>query len=74
MPKVTKCLIVGGEDHKSGQAEDFEQRFQRLEDWARARLPKAGDILFHWSGQVMEPVIVLASSAEIRPMKIMFTL
>jgi glycine/D-amino acid oxidase-like deaminating enzyme/nitrite reductase/ring-hydroxylating ferredoxin subunit len=49
-------LIVGGEDHKTGQAEDFEQRFQRLEDWARARWPKAGDVTFHWSGQVMEPV------------------
>jgi glycine/D-amino acid oxidase-like deaminating enzyme/nitrite reductase/ring-hydroxylating ferredoxin subunit len=49
-------LIVGGEDHKTGQAEDFEQRFQRLEDWARARWPKAGEVVFHWSGQVMEPV------------------
>jgi glycine/D-amino acid oxidase-like deaminating enzyme/nitrite reductase/ring-hydroxylating ferredoxin subunit len=51
-----EVLIVGGEDHKTGQAEDFEQRFQRLEDWARARWPKAGDVLFQWSGQVMEPV------------------
>ncbi|HVF71984.1 MAG TPA: FAD-dependent oxidoreductase [Chthoniobacterales bacterium] len=48
-------LVVGGEDHKTGQAEDFEQRFQRLEDWARVRWPKAGDVVFHWSGQVMEP-------------------
>ena len=37
-----EILIVGGEDHKSGQADDFEQRFQRLEDWATARWPKAG--------------------------------
>src|SRR5204863_4377047 len=51
-----EVLIVGGEDHKTGQAEDFEQRFQRLEDWARVRWPKAGGILFQWSGQVMEPV------------------
>jgi nitrite reductase/ring-hydroxylating ferredoxin subunit len=49
-------LIVGGEDHKTGQADDFEQRFQRLEDWTRARWPKAGEVVFHWSGQVMEPV------------------
>src|SRR3954452_12792305 len=49
-------LIVGGEDHKTAQAEDFEQRFQRLEDWARARWPKAGEVAFHWSGQVYEPV------------------
>ena len=51
-----EILVVGGEDHKSGQADDFEQRFQRLEDWARARWPKAGEVFFHWSGQVMEPV------------------
>jgi Rieske Fe-S protein len=51
-----EILIVGGEDHKTGQADDFEQRFQRLEDWARARWPKAGEVAFQWSGQVMEPV------------------
>jgi len=49
-------LIVGGEDHKSGQANDFEARFDRLEDWARARWPKAKEIMFRWSGQVMEPI------------------
>lgn len=51
-----EILIVGGEDHKTGQAEDFEQRFQRLEEWARARWPTTGEIRFQWSGQVMEPV------------------
>jgi len=28
-------LIVGGEDHKTGQADDTDERFDRLEDWAR---------------------------------------
>jgi hypothetical protein len=28
-------LIVGGEDHKSGQAESGEDRHLRLEEWAR---------------------------------------
>lgn len=51
-----EILVVGGEDHKSGQADDAEVRFERLEDWARARWPQAGEIAFHWSGQVMEPV------------------
>jgi glycine/D-amino acid oxidase-like deaminating enzyme/nitrite reductase/ring-hydroxylating ferredoxin subunit len=51
-----EILIVGGEDHKTGQADDFEQRFQRLEEWARTRWPKAGELAFQWSGQVMEPV------------------
>jgi glycine/D-amino acid oxidase-like deaminating enzyme/nitrite reductase/ring-hydroxylating ferredoxin subunit len=51
-----EILIVGGEDHKSGQADDAEVRFQRLENWARTRWPQAKEIVFHWSGQVMEPV------------------
>jgi glycine/D-amino acid oxidase-like deaminating enzyme/nitrite reductase/ring-hydroxylating ferredoxin subunit len=49
-------LIVGGEDHKTGQAEDFEQRFARLERWTRKRFPFVGEITDRWSGQVMEPV------------------
>jgi glycine/D-amino acid oxidase-like deaminating enzyme/nitrite reductase/ring-hydroxylating ferredoxin subunit len=49
-------LIVGGEDHKSGQADDGDQRHARLEAWTRERFPVAGEIVFRWSGQVMEPV------------------
>src|SRR6266576_1123345 len=49
-------LIVGGEDHKSGQAEDFEQRFARLERWTHQHFPFVGEITDRWSGQVMEPV------------------
>ncbi|HJQ26027.1 MAG TPA: FAD-dependent oxidoreductase [Blastocatellia bacterium] len=49
-------LIVGGEDHKSGQADDGDQRHARLEAWTRERFPDAREIVFHWSGQVMEPV------------------
>ena len=51
-----EILVVGGEDHKSGQADDFEARFHRLEDWARVRWPMAKDLAFRWSGMVMEPV------------------
>ena len=50
-----EMLVVGGEDHKTGQADDFEQRYQRLEDWARVRWPQAQEVVFRWSGQVMEP-------------------
>ncbi len=53
-------LIVGGADHKTGQAEDFEARFAALETWARERFPMAGKVAFRWSGQVMEPVDSLA--------------
>ena len=47
-------LIVGGEDHKTGQASDTPQRYQRLEAWARRRFPMMGPVEFAWSGQVME--------------------
>jgi glycine/D-amino acid oxidase-like deaminating enzyme/nitrite reductase/ring-hydroxylating ferredoxin subunit len=53
-------LIIGGEDHKTGQAEGPEKRFARLEAWTRERFPMAGEIRFRWSGQVMEPVDGLA--------------
>jgi Rieske Fe-S protein len=46
---------VGGEDHKTGQAEDLEVRFGRLLEWTRRHFPIAGDIAFRWSGQVLEP-------------------
>lgn len=53
-------LIVGGEDHKTGQAHDMQQRFERLEAWLRERFPMAGAVACRWSGQVMEPVDHLA--------------
>lgn len=53
-------LIVGGQDHKTGQADDAEQRYGRLEAWARERWPKINSIEFRWSGQVMESVDGLA--------------
>lgn len=53
-------LLVGGEDHKTGQADDADDRFARLEAWARARYPMLGDITHRWSGQVMEPADGLA--------------
>jgi glycine/D-amino acid oxidase-like deaminating enzyme/nitrite reductase/ring-hydroxylating ferredoxin subunit len=52
-------LIVGGEDHKTGQANDAEARFDRLRQWTRERFP-VEDFEFQWSGQVMEPVDSLA--------------
>jgi nitrite reductase/ring-hydroxylating ferredoxin subunit len=49
-------LIVGGEDHKSGQADDTAERHGRLETWARQRFPMIDSVEFLWGGQVMEPV------------------
>lgn len=53
-------LIVGGEDHKTGQADDSDARYTRLEQWTRERFPMATEVEFRWSGQVMEPVDGLA--------------
>jgi glycine/D-amino acid oxidase-like deaminating enzyme/nitrite reductase/ring-hydroxylating ferredoxin subunit len=53
-------LIIGGEDHKTGQAADTEERFVRLERWARERFPMIERIQYRWSGQVIEPVDYMA--------------
>jgi glycine/D-amino acid oxidase-like deaminating enzyme/nitrite reductase/ring-hydroxylating ferredoxin subunit len=45
-------LIVGGEDHKTGQADDQEQRYERLERWTRERFPMAAEVTYRWSGEV----------------------
>ena len=55
-------LIVGGEDHRSGTADDGGERFALLEAWSRERFPAMGDPEFRWSGQVMEPVDFLPYS------------
>jgi glycine/D-amino acid oxidase-like deaminating enzyme/nitrite reductase/ring-hydroxylating ferredoxin subunit len=56
----TDVLIVGGEDHKTGQAEDFDERWRRLEEWTRERFPSVEAFDYRWSGQVLEPVDGLA--------------
>jgi glycine/D-amino acid oxidase-like deaminating enzyme/nitrite reductase/ring-hydroxylating ferredoxin subunit len=53
-------LIVGGEDHKVGQADDFDERYLRLENWTRARFRGVGRIEYRWSGEVFETVDYLA--------------
>jgi glycine/D-amino acid oxidase-like deaminating enzyme/nitrite reductase/ring-hydroxylating ferredoxin subunit len=52
-------LIVGGEDHKTGETAHVEARFARLEAWTRARFP-VESVEYYWSGQVLEPVDSLA--------------
>ena len=49
-------LIVGGEDHKTGEADDFDERFAALDDWTRALVPDLGKETHRWSGQVMETI------------------
>lgn len=55
-----ELLLIGGEDHKTGQRDDAPSRYARLEAWARERFPMMGELRFRWSGQVLEPVDGLA--------------
>jgi glycine/D-amino acid oxidase-like deaminating enzyme/nitrite reductase/ring-hydroxylating ferredoxin subunit len=51
-----EVLLVGGEDHKVGQADDGERRWATLEAWARERFRAMGAVTYRWSGEVLEPV------------------
>lgn len=53
-------LIVGGEDHKTGQDSHIEARYDTLEKWARQRLPMINKIEYRWSGQVFNTIDSLA--------------
>ena len=55
-PGTTDYLIVGGADHKSGEADDGDVRFEAIEAWIRALVPKLGKEVHRWSGQVMDTV------------------
>ncbi len=56
-------LICGGEDHATGLADSEnikeEDRYALLENWARLHFP-IGEVIYKWSGQVMEPMDSLA--------------
>jgi glycine/D-amino acid oxidase-like deaminating enzyme/nitrite reductase/ring-hydroxylating ferredoxin subunit len=53
-------LIAGGEDHKTGQADEEgiseSARYFQLEAWTRSYFPILDDISYRWSGQVMESI------------------
>ncbi|MGH8048031.1 MAG: FAD-dependent oxidoreductase [Chthoniobacterales bacterium] len=46
-------VILGGEDHKTGQEEDTESRYENLEKLLREKFLKA-KLTHRWSGQVIE--------------------
>jgi glycine/D-amino acid oxidase-like deaminating enzyme/nitrite reductase/ring-hydroxylating ferredoxin subunit len=49
-------VLVGGEDHKSGQADDADERFERMDKWARGKMPMLKGITHRWSGQVLDTI------------------
>ncbi|MCW3084514.1 MAG: puuB 1 [Bacteroidetes bacterium] len=61
--ELMDLLICGGEDHATGLANadiiPEENRYGLLEDWFNKHFAK-GEVVFRWSGQVMEPMDSLA--------------
>ena len=55
-PGRSDFLLVGGEDHKSGEADDAGKRLARLQAWARELFPGLGAVTHEWSGQVLETI------------------
>jgi glycine/D-amino acid oxidase-like deaminating enzyme len=61
--KNSELLILGGEDHKTGDTNsknDIELRFKRLQLWMKKVFAIEAPIEYAWSGQVMEPLDGLA--------------
>ncbi len=54
--ETTDHLIVGGADHKTGEADDASARFAGLAKWAAMRFGALKSPTHRWSGQVLEPV------------------
>jgi glycine/D-amino acid oxidase-like deaminating enzyme/nitrite reductase/ring-hydroxylating ferredoxin subunit len=55
-PGTTDYLIVGGADHKSGEADDGDVRFEAIEAWIRQLVPPLGNEVHRWSGQVLDTI------------------
>ena len=60
-----ELLIVGGEDHKTGNVPRDADPHDLLEEWTRARFPSAGEARNRWSGQVQEPADCLAFTGRV---------
>jgi glycine/D-amino acid oxidase-like deaminating enzyme/nitrite reductase/ring-hydroxylating ferredoxin subunit len=55
-PGTVDYLIAGGGDHKSGEADDGDVRFEAVEAWIRQLLPDLGKEVARWSGQVLDTI------------------
>jgi glycine/D-amino acid oxidase-like deaminating enzyme/nitrite reductase/ring-hydroxylating ferredoxin subunit len=53
-PNGKDLLIVGGEDHKTGEEDNATERFAALEAWIKTLVPQIGSETHRWSGQVMD--------------------
>ncbi|HMN67783.1 MAG TPA: FAD-dependent oxidoreductase [Bdellovibrionales bacterium] len=53
-------LLVGGEDHRTGQDANPEDHFNKLRRWVEERFQIFDAPVTRWSGQIMEPMDGLA--------------
>jgi glycine/D-amino acid oxidase-like deaminating enzyme/nitrite reductase/ring-hydroxylating ferredoxin subunit len=49
-------VIIGGADHKTGEADDAGVRFDALEAWGRNLIPGIGEVTHRWSGQLLDTI------------------
>lgn len=64
--KGDEILIVGGEDHRTGEEKHIEERYRALELWTKERFPLLQEISYRWSGQILEPVDSLAFIGRVK--------
>lgn len=57
--KTDDILIVGGEDHRVGFVPE-KNPYAELEKWVRHKIPAVKQVVFKWSGQILEPIDYLA--------------
>lgn len=54
--RAGRFLVVGGEDHKTGQEKDTGGCFRRLEEYVRRHFGDGdAETRYRWSGQIIEP-------------------
>lgn len=53
-------LIIGGEDHKTGQIDPMQDKFAKLRSWAKEHFPVIKNFDYEWSGQVIETIDCIA--------------
>lgn len=54
-------LVVSGDEHGKGQADDAEEGWSRLAFWARLRFPMLADVVARWSREILQPLDGIAS-------------
>ncbi len=53
-------LMVGGEDHKTGQDDECGEKFQNLREWTQKNFPMMKRASLQWSGQIIQTMDGLA--------------